>query len=120
MEMIEGKPYRVGYFTDGLKLVESLAKVDTLKALHLKIHMDKSQLRDWPMDQHILNKDYFRFTNISYHLRDLGNTQTELRLKCNYQIKTKINFYGNFWARWILGDFEDRLLDALKRKIERD
>ncbi|MEQ8478042.1 hypothetical protein [Fulvivirga sp.] len=119
LEIIDGIKYRVGYFSDNLKLAESIESIDSLTSVSFKIHLDKSQLRDSPTDVHILKGQYFKFRNISYHLEEVqGNTL--LTLKCNYEIDSKMNFYGNFWAKQIINDFEERLLNSLKRKIEMD
>jgi hypothetical protein len=119
LEVIDGKTYRIGYFSDGLKLVESIAMKDSLKALHFDIHIDKSTLRDLPMDKHILESGYFQFNDIAYHLREISPTQTEVTLSCDYTIRTRFNFYSNFWASWVIGDFEQRLLEVLKGKLGR-
>ncbi len=118
LEVMDGKTYRVGYFSDGLKLVESISYKDSLKALHFRIHMDKSTLRDLPMDKHILGSGYFQFTEIAYQLEALSPHRTRLSLSCSYSIHTRFNFYGNFWAKRVIGDFEKRLLEALKGKLE--
>ena len=119
LEEINGINYRIGYFTDGLKLVESISEIDTLNQVTFQIHLDKSQLRDIPMDKHVLQGNYFRFKNITYQLKALSQNKTELTLTCSYKINSKMNFYANFWASDVVEDFETKLLQALKLKIEK-
>lgn len=118
LEIMDGVEYRIGYFTDELVLVESISKIDTLNFVEFEIHMDKSKLRDVPMDQHVLESGYFQFNTISYRLNSINSEKTELTLKCEYEIESKMNYYANFWAELVVKDFGDRLLDVLKRKIE--
>lgn len=118
LKIIDGSEYRIGYFTDGLELVESISNIDTLDFVEFEIHMDRSKLRDVPMDKHVLESKYFQFNTISYHLNQLDNGKTELTLNCDYQIESKMNYYANFWAQLVVEDFEERLLKVLKHKIE--
>jgi len=116
---IKGKEYRVGHFTDGLKLYETITESKYLNYVRFKIHLSDSKLRDLPTDKHILNSNNFSFENISYKLRMISNQRTELTLSCEYILNSKMNGYANFWANSIIKDFETRLLSSLKLKIEK-
>lgn len=118
LETIDGKQYRVGYFSDELKLVETIAEKDSLKYVAFDIHMNKSQLRDLPMDKHILQSDFFTFKTISYTLKPVSKDSVLLILTCRYRIESKMNLYADFWAGQVIGDFENNLLKALKKKLE--
>ena len=43
----------------------------------------------------------------------------ELKLDCDYILDSKMNYYANFWAERIIKDFENKLLEVLKKKIEK-
>jgi len=118
LKTIENKTYRIGYFSDNLKLVESISASEENKFVNFKVHIDKSDLRNKPTDQHLLKSNYFNFENISYTLNRIDETKTELILSCEYKINSKMNGYANFWASSIINDFETRLLKALKTKLE--
>jgi hypothetical protein len=119
LEIINGVQYRVGYFSDELKLVETISDLDPMKHVAFTIHIDKSQLRDLPMDEHILQSDFFTFNTIAYTLIPAANDSVLLTLTCSYKIESKMNAYANFWAEEVIGDFETNLLKALKKKLER-
>lgn len=119
MVVMDGEEYRIGYFSDGLQLFETIAEEDSLERLSFKVHIDKSTLRDLPTDQHLLNSDYFQFEEISYRIKDLGDGRSELQLNCQYKVESKMNGYASFWADIVLADFEQRLLGALKVKLEK-
>jgi len=118
LEIIEGIEYRIGYFTEGLKLYETISEIDTFNFVNFKININKSELRNTPTDRHLLKSNYFRFENISYALTDLKNGKTKLTLNCDYVLDSKMNFYANFWADRIIKDFEEKLLEVLKEKTE--
>jgi len=72
LKEIEGEEYRVGYFTDNLRLVEKITQIDSLNFVEFKIELEKSSLRNLPTDKHILQGKYFKFDNISYKLVEGG------------------------------------------------
>lgn len=119
LKTMEGVDYRIGHFTDGLKLYETISEIDTLKHVNFKIHIDKSKLRDTPTDKHLLGSDYFKFENISYTISKIDTNKSKLTLNCDYILNSKMNFYASFWADRIIKDFEEKLLDILKNKIEK-
>lgn len=109
---------RVGAFTDDLELYEYVTKLEENKYVNFKIDISKSKLRQKPTDQHVLNGNYFKFENISYQLQKVNSKQTKITLSCEYQLTSKLNWYGNFWAESIIQDFEMRLLKSLKLKLD--
>lgn len=119
LKQIGSKEYRIGYFSEGLELYETIAQQEFLKYLEFEIHIDQSKLRDLPTDSHVLKGSYFSFESISYTLEKLGENKTKLVLSCSYKLESNMNGYANFWAQHILYDFETRLLESLKFKFER-
>lgn len=118
LEIIDGEEYRVGYFSDDLKLYETITKKDIPNFVNFKIHIEKSEFRNIPTDKHLLQSDYFKFEDISYRLEKLENGQTKLILSCSYTMQSKMNRYANFWATKVIEDFEVKLLKVLKGKVE--
>ncbi len=119
LEKVNGEIFRVGYFSDDLKLYETISEKDSLNFINFKINLEKSQLRDLPTDKHLLQSDYFKFDDISYRLITLQNGKTKLILSCHYNMESKMNWYANFWATKVIEDFEVKLLKVLKQKAER-
>lgn len=110
--------FRIGKFTDGLLLYETISEMKQNEFVNFKIDLSKSHLRNKPTDNHILKGDFFKFNNISYALTPISIHQTKVELSCEYQLKSKMNFYANFWAQSVIKDFEKRLLNAIKVKLE--
>lgn len=109
---------RLGYFDNGIILNENVTKSTKFKDLTFKINVDKSNLEESPTFKHILKNENLVFNEISYYLKPLNENKTELTLKCNYDIKSNIPFYGEFWSKQIIEDFENKLLTALKKQNE--
>lgn len=120
IEVHNGEEYRVGYFSDELILFEKIREIQYLKQVSFEIDMDKSKFRNTPTDQHFVNSNYFRFGDITYKLEKISHNQHRLILSCDYKVKSKVNFYVDFWANTIISDFENRLLASLKLKIEKE
>lgn len=118
LEDKNGKIYRIGYFSEGLQLYETISEQKENEFVNFKINIEESVLRDTPTDKHVLKGNYFKFENISYKLNPISENQTELILTCDYRITSKMNFYADFWAKKIIKDFEVRLLQVLKNKME--
>ncbi|MFD2246341.1 hypothetical protein [Pontibacter ruber] len=114
----DGQKLRIGYFSDGLRLHERISQIDTLHYVEFEILLDKSKLRDLPTDKHLLQSGNFYFDRIYYRLNKINSNETELTLTCEYSLNSKMNGYANFWAKTIIKDFEVRLLNSLKHKIE--
>lgn len=114
----DGELRRWGIFTDDLELCESVISEDSLQQVTFQVHLDQSKLRDEPTDRHVLHGDNFNFETIRYRTSPLEDGSTLLKLECSYVIKSRMNRYANFWAEWLIRDFEERLLMALKKKLE--
>lgn len=111
---------RLGYFSNGIVLHESIFEEIPFEKLTFKINVDKSLLESSQTFQHILENENLVFKSISYELQDIDSNSSELTLSCKYTIKSNIPYYGEFWSRNIIRDFEKKLLNGLKSKIEAD
>jgi hypothetical protein len=107
---------RVGHFEGGLQFVEKVVCWERNKHLGLDITVVPSSIRQTVFDQHILKGKHFRFLQADYVLTELPNGQTELSLSASYELKTKINAYGAFYGDWILTDFQERLLEVIRKR----
>lgn len=116
----ENQIYRIGHFTDNLKLYEYVSDSRDNEFVNFKIDLSKSQLRDTPTDQHLLKSNSFRFDNINYTIDYISKHKTKVRLNCEYTLESKMNTYAYFWSKSIIGDFEKRLLESLKLKLEKN
>lgn len=72
------------------------------------------------LDDHVLiGGHYFDLKNTSYTLIPHGRS-TELKIKMDYRVSTQFNWYAEPIAKWLIGNFEEVILDFYRqRSIER-
>lgn len=109
---------RVGFFEGGLRFYETIQVWEPYQRVAFDIALDLETVRPKVFDQHVLQGNYFKFVNASYELERKEEGSTLLRLTSGYSLSSKVNFYGKFWGDWILGDFQDRLLEVVKHRCE--
>ena len=110
---------RLGYFSNGIVLHENVVAQKNFEKLSFKINVEQSNLEESQTFKHILKNKNLVFNSITYQLKSINDNQTELSLICNYNIKSNIPFYGEFWSKNIIIDFEHKLLKALKKWNEK-
>ncbi|RAW01820.1 SRPBCC family protein [Pseudochryseolinea flava] len=109
---------RVGNFEGGLRFVERITEFEPNRRVSFSIKVDPASVRHNVFDQHVLNGNYFRFVDATYEIEIVDNHRIKLNLSSQYQLTSKINFYGRFWGDLMLKDFQDRLLVVIRRRSE--
>ncbi len=109
---------RLGYFNNGIILNEKVIKEEKFKKLSFSINVKESKFDDSPTFRHILKKENLVFNSITYNLEAVSESKTKLTLVCDYKMKTNIPLYGEYCSKNIISDFENKLLHALKKRIE--
>jgi hypothetical protein len=110
---------RLGYFDNGIILNEKIIESDEFKKMSFSINVDKSELDNSQTFKHVLKNKNLVFSSITYQLEPINKSQTKLTLVCDYKIRTNVPFYGEFCSENIISDFENKLLNALKKRIEK-
>lgn len=111
---------RIGNFEGGLKFVENITEYDENKKVTFDIKIEQKTVRQKVFDQHVLNGNYFTFVNATYEVNKLKNGKVKLTLSSSYQLTSTINFYGRFWGDLILADFQNRLLNVIENRCEKN
>lgn len=110
---------RIGHFEGGLKFEENIIYYEKNRSISFDVRIIPSKIKQTIFERHILNGQHFKFLTATYCLDPLSDKQTAVSLTTKYQLDTKINFYGEFWARLLLIDFQDRLLKVIKTRSEK-
>ena len=72
----------------------------------------------YALDDHVVvGGYYFDVKDTSYALKPNGDG-TELRITMGYRVTTQFNWYAEPWARFLLGNFEEVVLDFYRRRSE--
>lgn len=121
-ELMDERPgaLRKGRFEGGLTFIEHIIDWQPHSKVTFDIVVDPDTIADRVFDQHVLKGNYFNFVEAGYEIEPVGNEQVRLRLTSRYRLTSKVNFYGKFWGDIFLTDFQDRLLDVIKRRCDRD
>lgn len=113
--------YREAVFTNGLVFHETVtAYVDnrrmsfTIKALPHEIPLTT-------MDEHlVIGGKYFDVLNGTYELEQLKGETYRLHLWSNFKLNTTFNFYASWWAKNIMKDIQNNILQVEKYRAEHE
>lgn len=109
---------RVGRFDDGLRFVERVTAWDLHRHIRFRVEIDRATLRDRVFDQHVLESGSADILSAGYTLTPLGDGRVRLELSSAYRLETKLNWYAGWWGDLIVRDFQERLLEVVKRRLE--
>jgi hypothetical protein len=109
---------RTGHFEGGLVFKETVNHWELNKKVSFNISVIDSSIRKTIFDQHILKGNHFKFIGACYQLNKINSKQTLLTLSSTYQLDTRINYYASFWGNLILSDFQQRLLNVIKKRCD--
>jgi hypothetical protein len=110
--------HRVGRFERGLEFKELITTYDPPRAMTFDISVDPTQLEPKSTGRHALEGGYFRFVDATYTIEPLGPARCKVTLSSRYVARSSVNAYGELWANFIIGDFQERVLHVLARRFE--
>ena len=69
------------------------------------------------LDDHvIIGGHYFDVLDTAYTLTPSGPESTELNIRMSYRVSTQFNWYADAVARFLIGNFEDVILEFYRRR----
>ena len=87
--------------------------------LHYKFVIPKGSIPREALDRHVeLGGDYFTVIEGGYDIKVISPTISELSLTTIYKNKSRLQVYGNLWAKYVLNDFHFSLLKLMKNRSE--
>jgi hypothetical protein len=110
---------RVGHFEGGLRFRERIAAYEPARRLSLAVTADTSAMSPDDVTVHAFDTGLFAVDEVEYRLEDRPGG-ARLVLSSRYTIRSTVNAYGHLWAQALLASFEERLLAALRLRIEAD
>jgi hypothetical protein len=116
----EGKgAYREAIFTNGLVFHETVLKYTHQKKMVFSIEAFPHEIPSTTMDKHIvIGGDYFDVLTGTYELEKLANNSYRLHLYSYFKLDTTFNFYASWWAKWIMQDIQNNILQIVKHRAE--
>lgn len=111
--------YREAVFTGGLKFYESVLEYIPYKKMVFSIKAYPYQIPSTTMDDHIVvGGQYFDVLIGAYELEQISGTVYRLHLYSYFKLSTNFNFYASWWAKAIMRDIQNNILQVIKNRAE--
>ena len=111
--------YREAQFTNGLVFHETVSEYVANKKMVFSIKAYPHEIPSTTMDKHVvIGGQYFDVLNGTYELEQLNETTHRLHLYSHFKLNTTFNFYASWWARWIMQDIQNNILQVEKDRAE--
>jgi len=112
-------PYREAQFTNGLVFHETVSEYIDKKKMVFSIKGNPYEIPSTTMDEHVvIGGQYFDVLNGTYELQKLNDTTYRLHLYSHFKLTTTFNFYASWWARWIMKDIQNNILQVVRQRAE--
>ncbi len=110
---------REAIFTNGLVFHEKVTEYVDQKKMVFSIKAFPYEIPSTTMDEHVvIGGEYFDVIDGTYELEQLDATTQRLHLYSHFKLTTTFNFYASVWARWIMQDIQDNILQIEKSRAE--
>jgi len=112
--------YREAIFTNGLVFHETVLEYVPQKKMVFTIKAYPHEIPSTTMDEHVvIGGAYFDVLNGTYELEQRDADTYRLHLTSHFKLSTTFNFYASWWARWIMQDIQDNILQVEKQRAEK-
>lgn len=103
----------------GIKFKEIIKTWEEQKSFSYDIKVDSNSIPPTTLDEHVMiGGKYFDVVEGSYKIDTLSATRNVVTLTCKYRVTTNLNFYSKIWADYILNDFNEMILEVIKKRSE--
>lgn len=111
---------RRAIFSKGLVFDEVVTRYKAFEKMSFTIKADPYKIPSAAMDEHVvIGGKYFDVLDGNYELEALGNGRYRLHLYSHFEMRTTFNFYAGWWARWIMRDIQENILQVIKTRCEK-
>ncbi len=110
---------REAKFSGGLVFHEKVVEYQDNKKMVFTIAANTHEIPAATMDEHVLiGGDYFDVLKGTYELEKIDSEKYRLHLFSNFELNTSFNFYAAPWAKWIMKDIQNNILQVEKKRAE--
>jgi hypothetical protein len=110
---------RQAIFSKGLIFEEVVKEYEDKKKMSFSIRADPHAIPSTTMDEHIvIGGNYFDVLDGTYELEKLSDTVYRLHLYSHFTVKTTFNFYAGWWARLIMRDIQNNILQVIQTRCQ--
>jgi hypothetical protein len=113
--------YREAIFTNGLVFHETVSVYTGKQKMVFSIRANPYEIPSTTMDEHVvIGGKYFDVLNGTYELQRINDSTYRLHLYSHFKLSTSFNFYASWWARWIMQDIQNNILQVEKQRAENE
>lgn len=110
---------REAIFTKGLVFHELVTEYEHQKRMAFTIKAYPYEIPSTTMDKHIvIGGDYIDVLNGTYELEQINEKLYRIHLYSHFKLSTTFNFYAGWWAKWIMKDIQNNILQVIKNRAE--
>lgn len=104
----------------GIKFDEKITGWDEGNGFTYDINVNPHSISPKTLDEHVMiGGRYFDVLKGSYRIDSLAPDEFIVTLSCTYRVTTNLNWYSKLWADYILNDFNDMILEVIKKRCEK-
>lgn len=110
---------REAIFTNGLVFHETVTEYKDQQKMVFAIKAYPHEIPAATMDEHVvIGGRYFDVLNGTYELEKRSDSIYRLHLYSHFKLTTTFNFYASWWAKWIMKDIQNNILQVEKQRAE--
>ncbi|MRG44258.1 hypothetical protein GFS24_03990 [Chitinophaga sp. SYP-B3965] len=103
----------------GIKFQEIITSWDEGNGFAYDINVDPASIPPTSLDEHVMiGGRYFDVVAGSYKIDQISEGKTLITLTCKYRVTTTLNWYSSLWADYLLNDFNEMILEVIKKRSE--
>lgn len=103
----------------GIKFQEIIKSWDSGNYFSYDIKIDPESIPPTTLDEHVMiGGKYFDVVEGSYKIDSISASKTLVTLICKYRVTTSLNLYSKLWADYLLDDFNEMILEVIKKRSE--
>ncbi|WP_207532972.1 hypothetical protein [Desertivirga arenae] len=105
----------------GIKFQEVIKSWSNGNSFTYDINVDPNSIPPKTLDDHVMiGGRYFDVVEGGYALKNLSENKCLVTLSCKYRVTTNLGIYSKWWADFILNDFNETILEVIKKRSEND
>jgi hypothetical protein len=103
----------------GIRFQEIIKTWKNENSFTYDIHVDPNSISPKTLDEHVMiGGRYFDVVEGGYKIDNVSSAKNIVTLTCKYRVSTNLNFYSKWWADFILDDFNQMILEVIKKRSE--
>lgn len=103
----------------GIRFEERITDWNPTNSFTYNINVDPRSIPPGTLDEHVMiGGKYFDVLQGSYLVEQKNSNTCKVTLTCTYRITTNLNRYSKWWADFILDDFNQMILEVIKKRSE--